>query len=479
MSINQRINLSTFNQLIKKRLAVFSQRSLWVIAEIAAIKSSGSGHYYLELVEKHDGSIIAKMQATIWYSQMMRIRTKFGTDTNYLLKVGNKVLFKCSLNFHEVYGLKVNITDLDPSITLGKLEAQRLEIIMQLKAEELMDLNSTLPLPMVLQKIAVISSSTAAGYGDFINHLQHNPYGYHIKHTLYQAAMQGDQVEKDLLTQLKVIAHHQAQYDLVVIIRGGGSKLDLQYFNNYKIGKAIAMHPLPVLTGIGHQQDETIADMVAHTALKTPTAVADFILQSLVLYESKVINLFEELKHSALLLTQSAQHQLQGLSVNLQYSSQQNLSNQNNEIDLLQLKTKQNSQQLLQKRKNDWLLFMEHWHTCRNEFQTELTNQSYQLKRIIQKLKYIQKQHFLIKNNNLDLLAFKNQQLSRYTLRNNGQKLDQIEQIIQITTVAKLLKKGYSIVRKNGVIINSIQQLSKGDRLQIQMSDGNIDFIVA
>ena len=263
------------------------------MAEIAEINQAASGHVYLDLVEKSANKIVAKLAGVIWHNKFMEIYRRFGRDTNLLLKKGNKVLIRGNVDFHPVYGMKLTITDLDPSATLGELELRRLAIIRELQEAELMEVNSQLHLPLVLQRVAVISSSTAAGYGDFTNHLMTNPYRYKVNHQLFHAAMQGDRLEDEVLAQLAQIERRKDEFDVVVIIRGGGSKLDLHGFNNLEIGKKIATFPLPVLTGIGHQQDETVADMVSHSTLKTPTAVAEFIIDSFVRLEEYLLGIQE------------------------------------------------------------------------------------------------------------------------------------------------------------------------------------------
>lgn len=302
----------------------------WVVAEIAELKQAASGHVYIELVEKSSSdSITAKAQAVVWHHKGTELRQKFGSDLSQLLKKGNKVLLKVQLDYHAVYGLKLIVNDLDASVTMGEVELRRQRTIERLQKEELIDLNAQLDLPTVLQRVAVISSPTAAGYGDFINHLQNNSYGYAIQYTLFQSAMQGDAVQGEMMAQLKAIAHHAQYFDAVVIIRGGGSKLDLEAFNDYQLAAAVAQMPLPVISGIGHQQDESVIDLVAHTALKTPTAVAEFIVQSLQQFEAEVMWCAEQLKQNIQYLLQEQQYTLRELHTAVQSTAKQKLQQQN------------------------------------------------------------------------------------------------------------------------------------------------------
>lgn len=320
----------------------------WVVAEIAEIKQSANGHLYMELVEKIDSALVAKAQAVIWHNKGVDLRQKFGNDLPLLLKKGNKVLFRALLDFHPIYGLKLVISDLDASVTIGEMELRRRAILKQLQAEQLLRRNAQCPLPLVLQQLAVISSPTAAGYGDFVNHLQQNPYGYAITHTLFAAAMQGDNVEPEISAQLKAIAHQKHLFDAVVIIRGGGSKLDLAAFDNYILARDIAHFPLPVLTGIGHQQDECLLDLVAHTPLKTPTAVAEFVLNSFIIYESQITRYFEQLILAANNRINKQQFYLKETQTYLQYVLQMRLKTENDTLQNLSLRLKQGISHLLQ-----------------------------------------------------------------------------------------------------------------------------------
>ena len=269
---------STIQQVLDKEL----EPLIWVVGELADFRQAPQGHVYFELVEKEGNQVQAKIRANIWQFTFRTVAAKFESVTGTTLKSGMKVLAQVSVTYHSVYGLSLNVKDIDPSFSLGERARIRQETINRLTQEGKLRSNAHFQLPIVIQRIAVISSSTAAGYGDFINQIEGNPSGYKIYYRLFPSLMQGNEAVPQLLAAMDHVAKEAAklQLDALVILRGGGAQLDLDCFDNYALGLKIAEFPLPVFTGIGHERDETIADLVAHTRLKTPTAVAEFILSS-------------------------------------------------------------------------------------------------------------------------------------------------------------------------------------------------------
>ncbi len=267
-------------------------RDFWIVAEISQIQLGT--HAYLELVQKENEKIVAKSRANIWRNQLIVMQQKLGADVEHLLKAGSKVLLKVVVSFHEVHGMALLVNEIDASYTLGELEKRRQETILALEEEGLMDLQREIYLPRVCQRIAVISSPTAAGYSDFVNHLAQNAYQYQFHLTLFPSSVQGERAENELIQQISEANRQNPtkKFDCLVIIRGGGSKLDMEVFNSYQLCSEIAHSNLPVLTGIGHQRDTSVADMVANHALKTPTAVADFLIQQLLHFESDLVETF-------------------------------------------------------------------------------------------------------------------------------------------------------------------------------------------
>ena len=282
-------SLFQLNEYIRRVIALNFREPLWIEAEIAQIKDS-RGNQYLELIEKDEEGegVIAQVSGAIWYRQVQFIKRKLGDIVYDLLEEGTQVRLKCKIDFHERYGLKLVIEDIDPNYTFGKLELKRQEIINKLEEGGLMDLNKGLIVPSVIQKIAVISSATAAGYQDFKNQLLNNGYGYTFKIDLYDGAVQGVNVESNTVNSIKEIIASKTNYDIVAVIRGGGSKLDLSGFDNYKIAEAIALSEIPFVIGIGHDIDSTVTDLVACLSLKTPTAVADYVIDRNMSYEARV-----------------------------------------------------------------------------------------------------------------------------------------------------------------------------------------------
>lgn len=304
-------SLSELNAAIKETIELAFPETIWVVAEISEIRCNSKGHCYLELVEREDEETVAQIRANIWSGTFRSIASRFEKATGESLKQGMKVLLQVNVTFHEIYGLSLNIRDIDPTYSLGEMARKKREVIERLTKEGLINLNRQVPLPLVPQRIAVISSATAAGYGDFINHLDENPYGYKIFHTLYQALMQGQEAVVSIISALRDVNKHRKRYDAVVIVRGGGSQIDLSCFDTYALAVEVAKSPLPVITGIGHERDDTIADIVAHMKLKTPTAVAEFLLSNMSSFEERLIESQMTLIHRVRELIGNEDHRLQ------------------------------------------------------------------------------------------------------------------------------------------------------------------------
>lgn len=288
--MNGQLILSELNGLVKKAVADSFTAPIWVIAEISELKTNKSGHCYLVLIEKdtNGDAILAQARATIWSYTFRMLRPYFESTTGQQLTEGLKVLVNVSVEFHELYGYSLNIRDIDPTYTLGDMARRRLEIIARLNADGVFDMNKGLELPLVPQRIAVISSPTAAGYGDFVDQLINNEHGYKFHLKLFPAVMQGIQAEASIIGALEQVFLYEGFFDAVAIIRGGGSQADLSCFDNYNLAYFITQFPLPVITGIGHEKDDSIIDLVAHTRLKTPTAVAGFLISSLAAFETNL-----------------------------------------------------------------------------------------------------------------------------------------------------------------------------------------------
>ena len=274
------ITLLELNGRVKSTLQFEMPDAYWVQAEISSISPSGQGHCYLELVQKDASgrTFLAKAKANIWRGTWIRLKPYFEAETGETLKVGMKVLLQVTVTFHEVYGYSLVVQDIDPTYTMGDMARRRKEILEQLTKDGVIGLNRELEIPVLPDRIAVISSATAAGWGDFRNQLSGNIYGFRFYVKLFPALMQGDDVENSVIRALDAVAARRDDFDIVVIIRGGGAVSELSCFDSYNLAYNIANFPLPVITGIGHERDDTVADVVAHTKVKTPTAAAEFII---------------------------------------------------------------------------------------------------------------------------------------------------------------------------------------------------------
>jgi len=280
MAAPEAISLYELNSRIRAILDAGIPDPVWITAEISDITFNRNGHCYLELIEKDpgDGRILARTRATIWSTTLRILRPYFEQTTGRELGVGIKVMVRVTVDFHEVYSISLNIRDIEPTFTIGELARQRQLIIRRLEEAGVFDMNKTLEMALVPQRIAIITSPTAAGYEDFENQILHNQGGYVFYLKLFRAVMQGEETVTSIMEALDKISGYRDFFDLVVIIRGGGSKLDLSSFDNYDLAYYVTQFPLPVITGIGHEQDDTILDLVAHTRCKTPTAAAEFLI---------------------------------------------------------------------------------------------------------------------------------------------------------------------------------------------------------
>jgi len=270
------LDLYTLMSSLKEGVSELFPERLWVKAEVGQISLPSTGHCYLELVQNESKSTVAKARAVIWRTRYALIMPFFEAVTGSSLKAGMQVLLRVQVSFSELYGATLVVDQIDPEFTIGQKELERKLTIKKLTEEGLIELQKDLALPRLPYHFAVISSDTAAGYGDFMKHLDENPYGFVFKTDLYKASMQGDDCPPSIVSALSDIVSSGISYDAVLILRGGGSEMDLCCFDDYSMAAAIAQCPLPVLTAIGHDRDFHIADMVAYESVKTPTALADF-----------------------------------------------------------------------------------------------------------------------------------------------------------------------------------------------------------
>lgn len=294
-------SLSELGKCIKMTLKTAFAEPVWVRAEISEMHENVSGHCYLDLIEKADDTdvLVAKQKATIWAFTYRMLKPYFESETGATLRAGMKVLLLCEVEFHEVYGVSLNVRDIDPAFTVGEMAVRRAEIIRRLTDDGIVDMNKQQPLAPVPQRVAVISSATAAGYGDFCDQLRNNVFGYTFYTKLFSATMQGAQTEQSVVAALDKICDFIDNFDVVVIIRGGGATSDLVAFDNYNLALHCAQFPLPIISGIGHQRDESVVDLVAHTRVKTPTAAAEFLVARINDFEKNIDEMAQNVAFSA------------------------------------------------------------------------------------------------------------------------------------------------------------------------------------
>lgn len=358
MKSEARLTLFELNRLVRETIECEMPNEYWVEAELSECRES-RGHCYMELIEKDEKTAtpIAKASAKCWASKWVLVRPYFERTTGQRLVAGMKVLLKVYPQFHEAFGFSWIVTDIDPTYTLGDMARKRQEIIRQLKEEGVFDLQKELSLPLFCQHIAVISSETAAGYGDFCNQLSDNPYGLQFHTQLFPATMQGEGVEQSIIQALNHINAVCEDFDCVVIIRGGGGTADLSGFDTLALAENVANFPLPIITGIGHDRDESILDMVSHTRVKTPTAAAALLIDHLKQVLDNLYNLQEAITHLFSIVKTRQEARLDTIGQKIPMLIERRLTNEQHRLELLEEKVKSLDPQLLLKRGYSITLF--------------------------------------------------------------------------------------------------------------------------
>lgn len=309
------------------------EETYWVRAEIASLTERG--HCYMELVEKaKNNSIAAKVRATCWSHVYHLLAAYFANETGQMLSVGMQVLLQVEVSFHAVYGLSVNVVGIDPTFTLGDLARQRQQTIQRLQEEGVMDMQRSLKMATLPRRIAVVSASDAAGYGDFCHQLESNSGGFRFHTQLYPAVMQGEQSPASIIRALGEIAERTEEYDVVVIVRGGGASTDLRNFDDYSLALHCANFPLPIIAGVGHTRDVSVVDMVVHTSVKTPTAAAEWLINAMQEQAEKIGELYVRLQRVAQHAIHKQQNRLEALWQTLRFATQRRISKQRNQLEL-------------------------------------------------------------------------------------------------------------------------------------------------
>jgi exodeoxyribonuclease VII large subunit len=448
---NDFISLFQLNKLIQESLKIKLNMPFWVKAEIAQAKENYSGHCYLELVEKDPltNKIIAQSKGTIWAGTYRMLKPYFETTTGRKLTEGLKILICVKVEFHEVYGLSLNISDIDPSYTVGDLALKKAEIVKRLKEEGVFDINHELLLPLAPQRIAVISSETAAGYTDFISHLKDNTFNFRFDVTLFPAFMQGDKSEESIVNALERVNEKINNFDVVTIIRGGGSQTDLSCFDSYWVSLNVAQFPIPVLSGIGHEQDDSVVDMVAHTRLKTPTAVADFLIKCLADFE-RTLDDFSSL--TAELTSKSISEYKSILE---------------NALLILPLIFKER----IHKEFSTLNLFS---HQTSKTIEKKIQSRYYNCKMSIQKVLVLLKHKLSNKKMELKLKTSSLKSMIQIKIENFNSVINKYDKIANLVNPENILKKGFSITYFNNIPLKDTSLLSDKETITTQLFRGKI-----
>jgi len=470
--MEQKLTLSELNNQIKNAITDAFPSTVWIVAEISEIKENRSGHCYLELIEKEDDEIIARARATIWSYTYRMIKPYFETTTGQFFTHGIKILVKVLVEFHPSFGLSLNIKDIDPVYTVGDMALRRKEIITRLQNEGVFDMNRELRLPLVPQKIAIISSATAAGYQDFMDHLESNEFGFRFYTKLFEAVMQGVDTVPSIIHALERIYQYEDFFDAVVIIRGGGATADLSSFDNYDLAFHVTQFPLPIITGIGHEKDDTIIDLVAHTRLKTPTAVAEFFIngmerffETLVQLETQVVQVVrEQIENKKDFLEELASDFQQQVSSFINHKNIQ-LIRKGNEVQ-------QNLNRFTYRRHAELGNFN---HDAQSAVSIWLVKKENKLNLQRRILKRVAGEKLIMEKSKLGYLKVEMVRETRNFISREKEQVRLNENAVRLLDPENVLKRGYSLTLKEGKIIKSVRQLQLNNLIETRFSDGSVE----
>ena len=454
--------LNRIRQIIDEAV---SSHSVWIVAEISSVNFHKSGHCYLDLSENEHDKIIAKSKGIIWQRDLYQIEQVLGADLKHILKPGNEILFHASISFTELYGFSLHISTVDLSYTLGNLEKRKQEVINRLKSEKLLDINKQKKVPTIIQKIALIGSPNTSGHTDILEQLTKNQFNYKFQIVTFQCAVQGDKAELEIVSNFNKL--QKLDFDIIAIIRGGGSKLDLEVFNSYEIAKAIANSNKPVWTGIGHETDFSICDMVANLHHKTPSALGSYIVEKNRSFEVAIITTFSYIHKYG----EHKIHRLTGVNdLALQYITSEPITKVrrkrgdlhtvstrivNVSFDLL----KSQDKQISEARQSLESLALFTIKSIKNNLISKFT----QIESNVNSIARIAESKNAA---TLDRIA----QSAADKIETKITKTNNILQVISAYDPSNILRKGYSIVRLNGVLLQN-QQLKIGQELEIETKD--------
>ncbi len=418
--------------LVRDTISLAMPDDYWVEAELSEIREV-RGHCYMELIQKdpHTNTPVARASANCWASTWMLVRSCFERATGQRLSPGMKVLMQVHARFHENYGFSWIVTDIDPTYTLGDMARKRREIVRVLKEEGVFDLNKELVLSPFAQRIAVVSSASAAGYGDFCHQLQTNEYGYVFYPVLFSAVMQGEGIEQSIIAALDAVNASADNFDCVVIIRGGGATSDLSGFDTLALAENVANFPLPVITGIGHERDESVLDMVAHTSVKTPTAAAALLIDNLRRTETTVDNAMERMVRVAVTRLKEEKMRLDRISDNVPVLFSLVKARRNAFLDVLRERLRAG--------------YMRRMDTSRTR---------------------------------CDFMEQRLRSCAVQLMKDNTARLDALSRRVEAADPVNILRRGYSITLVNGRAVRSAACLKEGDEVETRLEQGAFTAVV-
>jgi exodeoxyribonuclease VII large subunit len=450
---------------------------VWVKAEISEMSVNRSGHCYLDLIETEPGTdqVIARCRATIWSYSFRIIKPYFETTTRQEFSQGIKVLVQAKVEYHEVFGLSLNIRDIDPVYTLGDMARQRAEIISRLEEDGVFDMNKDIELPLVAQRIAVISSPTAAGLQDFLDQLHQNKHKFKFYTKLFSAVMQGHEAPKSITAALEQVFNYEHVFDAVVIIRGGGAQFDLACFDNYELAFHVAQFPLPVITGIGHDKDDTVIDLVAHTRMKTPTAVAEFLISGALQFSLQLNELENHLIDLVSEQIKDKKERLNDAADNLNLQVNRLLEKQRARLDLFRVKLENCSANFL---KTQHATLKDCSKNVNAKVSRFVSQKSHLLEQSGYKLNYSFREQILKSRSRQNQLQNQLKFRCIEAFRLEKKTLKTFEEKLRLVDPQNILKRGYSLTLKEGKIVKSVDQIRNGDRLETKLCNGTIESIV-
>ncbi len=448
----ENLSLTELQLIIKDSLYLALPDHYWVVAEISEIKENNAGHCYLELIEKHpdEKNVRARVKAIIWSNRYRFLNSFFQNITGEALSEGMKILVKTKVEYHELYGLSLIISDIDPSYTIGEMALKRQMVIKRLEDEGVFSMNKEIEFPIVPQRIAIISSGSAAGYSDFINHLKENNHGYVFYIALFETVMQGIETEQSVISALDRIAGFPDLFDVVVIIRGGGSQIDLSWFDSYNIAYHVTQFPLPVITGIGHEKDFSVTDMVSFQSLKTPTAVADFLIERTEGAEINLTDMSSDIIEHSLAIIEANRTRLETFRINLIPVARLMISRQ---------------KEKLSKRIIDLI------NTGKELILRSGVIPANQKSRLISSGgSFIRSKGSVIERMRIDLISFVLNILGKMKVRANS-----VENTLNILNPENVLKRGFTITTLNGRVLKSSLEVKPGDNINTKFGDGRVE----